>query len=495
MSAEAEKSSVYRHMIRGSAWAIAMRWGIRVIGFVSVIILARLLTPDDFGIVAMGALTIGFINGFTELGVQMLLIREKDVDRDHCDTAWTIKILQGLFIGLLLVLLAPVAARYFQDQRVIAVIWLLALGGIFDGAQNIGMVLARKELDFARDFRFHIYVRITSFVITISLAFLLRSYWALILGQVISSFLSIPFSFLMHPYRPRFCLSKARQYLTFASSIIPMKIGKYLNGKVDAIVVGGVAGASQLGTYNVASELATIFTREILTPVGRGLMPNYAKLNDNPEQLSQAFEQVLRASGIVIMPLGFGIWSVAEHLVVVLLGQKWIEAIPLLELLALYSMTTGLMHMMSAQILLASGHERRSAMLMWLRLTILVPVVVAAGALWGVQAVAAGALLSALLAFPIVAFVLTQSIKITLTQIAGALWRPFVAAIAMAAVVRYGLQEAHVGAFFKLMSGLALGAATYSIIVLLLWLFRGKPAGLESAVVGYILSIRSRRSS
>ena len=101
-------------MIRGAAWAVGMRWGVRLIGLASTVILARLLMPADFGIVAMGALTIGFLSTFLELGITMLVIREHQPSREHYDTAWTISLLQGFFLTGLLLAFAPLAGRYLD---------------------------------------------------------------------------------------------------------------------------------------------------------------------------------------------------------------------------------------------------------------------------------------------------------------------------------------------------------------------------------------------
>lgn len=480
-----EKKSIYKHMLRGSAWAVGMRWGIRAIGLISVVILARLLSPDDFGIVATGALTIGFISGFAELGAQTLLIRDRNITDEHCNTAWTIKILQGLAIALVMILIAPVAGRYFNDDRVIGIIGVLALSAVFEGVQNIGMVLARKELDFSRDFRFHIYLRIASFFITIFLAWYLRSYWALVWGQVIASFVGVPLSYAMHPYRPRLCLVEASRYLRFASAMIPLRVGRFLNGKADALVVGGIATTAQLGLYNVASDVSAMLTKEILTPIGRGLMPNYSKLNHDPDKLAEAYCQVLGACGVIVFPFGFGLWAVAKDFVGVLLGPQWGAAVPVVEMLSLYFTLAGLMHMMSSQILVASGHERRSAILMWIRLAILVPCVAIAAETGGFGAVAPAATVAAVAAFPVIVFALTKSIPVTVMQVFMALWRPTFAAGLMALGVRFLVSGLEFSPFLNLLIAVASGAAIYFGVLLMLWTLAGQPKGLEKVVADF----------
>ncbi|MFQ5635443.1 MAG: lipopolysaccharide biosynthesis protein [Gammaproteobacteria bacterium] len=482
-------------MLRGSAWAVAMRWGIRLIGLASVVILARLLSPEDFGVAAMGALTIGFISTFSELGVQMLLIREQNAGRDDCDTAWTLKILQGIFIAVLLVSIAPLAARYFGDPRVVEVLYVLSVGAVFEGARNIGMVLARKELDFAKDFRFNVYVRLISFGVTVSLAFGLRSYWALVVGQVLSALISIPLSFRMHAYRPRFSLVGARKYLRFSASIVPFQFGRYLAKKVDALVVGGYSGTQQLGVYNVASDLSAMLTQEILAPLGRGLMPNYAKLNHDPEQLAVAFGHVLRTSVAVVLPLGLGLSVVAADFVGLVLGDQWGAVVPLLRLLAVYSMLVALIHIMSSQILIVAGYERTSAVLTWVRLAIMIPIVIAGARGWGVEGAAAGALASAAIAFPLAVIVLVKSIPLSPRTVVSAYWRPCAAALIMAVIANRLAAGIDYSPFVRLLISASVGATAYVAALFGLWVISGRPRGIEQVVVDYVSAKRAGAAS
>jgi len=125
--AESSDAAVYRRIFSSSVWVFLMRWGIRSIGLVNTIILARLLTPEDFGIVAMSALLVGFLSGFMEFGAESLLIREPEATREHCNTAWTIRICQGTAMALLLSAMATPAAAFFNEPRLAAVIHFTAL--------------------------------------------------------------------------------------------------------------------------------------------------------------------------------------------------------------------------------------------------------------------------------------------------------------------------------------------------------------------------------
>src|ERR1043165_9830156 len=120
-------AGIHRNLLYGSALMIAMRWTTRLLGLISTLILVRLLTPDDFGVVAMAMVIVGLLEVFTHTSVDLALIRDRDPSRAHYDTAWTLEILQALALAAVLVVVAPWSARFFADERVTLVIYALAL--------------------------------------------------------------------------------------------------------------------------------------------------------------------------------------------------------------------------------------------------------------------------------------------------------------------------------------------------------------------------------
>ena len=170
--------SMYGHMLRGSIWMLAMRWGIRGIGLISTVILARLLTPEDFGIVAMAMIVVGFIELFGAMGVDLALIRNPTATRAHYDSAWTLEIFQGAALAMAVILVAPFASAYFDEPRLSPVMQVLALRALVGGFENVGVVAFRKDFDFAKDFQFGVYKKLLSFALTVIFAFVLRNYWA-----------------------------------------------------------------------------------------------------------------------------------------------------------------------------------------------------------------------------------------------------------------------------------------------------------------------------
>ena len=250
-------------MIKGSMWMIAMRWAIRSIGLVSTAILARLLTPADFGLIAMAMLFIGLLEVFSSFGVDLALIRDHKANREHYDTAWTFKLIQGVALAVIMVFAAPYLALYFHETKVVNVIRVLAVATLVSGFQNIGIVAFRKELDFASEFKYMVYVKLISFIVTIIFAFYFKNYWALVLGVLASKFANVILSFVMHPFRPKVSLKKAGVLWHFSKWMVVLDFGVFITGKIDEILIGGMKSTVDLGFYNVGSDLTSMTSNEI----------------------------------------------------------------------------------------------------------------------------------------------------------------------------------------------------------------------------------------
>src|SRR5687767_3729415 len=202
-----------RGVYRSAATAVAISWSLRLIGLVSVVALARLLSPADFGIVALAMSVIALVDIFSALGLRQALLRIAEPDRAHYDTAWTIQLLVLTFLAVVLIAEGPLAARFYGEPALGTVIAVLACCFVIDGLANIGVVDFDRHLDFGRDLRMRVSVRLTAFAVTISAALLLRNYWALVIGMVSLSVLNAAASYLFHPFRPRLSLAKRAELL------------------------------------------------------------------------------------------------------------------------------------------------------------------------------------------------------------------------------------------------------------------------------------------
>jgi len=478
--------SAGREVVRGVTWAVVMRWSMRGIGLVSTVILARLLSPEDFGVAAMGLLVIGLLYTFSEFGTSMHLIRVKELDRAHCDTAWTITLLQHVIIAGLIVALAPLAADYFNEPRVVGVMQVLAVGNIIGGFSSVGVPLIRREMKFDLDFRFSVYKRLIRFAATVTLAFILRDYWALVYGQVIATVFAVLLSYTIHPYRPGFSLERVGEYVRFAGSILPMRAANQLREMAPKMVVGSLGSAMTMGGFTVSYGLATLFTQEIVQPMGRGLFPNYAKLASDRERLSAVYRKVLGTVTLLALPIGAGVSATAQDLVAVLLGDQWDIAVPLVQYLAIGGALFAVSHTMFNQILVATGRERSAAVLAWVRLGVAVPILLTGLAWNGVVGVAQATIVAPLVYLPLTYLETRRAVNLPLRSLFGLLWRPVLGAALMYLAIKTLHPAGMDWTVLRLLSDIAVGAGTYGVLVLGLWLLSGRPDGAESACLDLV---------
>lgn len=476
-------------MASGIAWAVLMRWAIRFIGLFSALILARLLSPDDFGVAAMGMLVMNFLFELSQFGMAMNLIRRKEIDREHCDTAWTMAVIQGISTSVLLVICAYPVSLYFSEPRVIPVMYFLAVASLLEGLESIGPILLRRELRFSADFRFNVWKKVVSFVATITAALILRNYWALVIGIVADKIAGVVISYLVHPYRPRFSLTHYKEYLNFGASIIPLRAANTMLGMIGQFMVGGTSNASTLGSYRLAGEISRMFTSEIVIPMGRGLLPNYARLADRPDELSAMYRKVLAGIAFFCIPIGVGVSAVAPDLTLVLLGPQWASAASLMQYLAIGAAVFAITQAMVNQILVATGREKSAAVLAWVRLLITAPVLWVGLQYGGIIGLAQATIVAPLIYLPLIYMETRRAVALPVFALVEILWRPLIASVVMYAAVLALPTGMLDYALVRLIADALFGVIVFTAVVFLLWRFSGSPDGAEQITLSAIRQV------
>lgn len=481
-----QPDKTYAHMVRGSIWMIAMRWSMRGIGLVSTVILARLLVPADFGIVAMAMIVVGLFEIISWTGVDLALIRNKEADRAHYDAAWTIQIIQGALITALILLVSPFAGDYFNEPRVVPALQILAFRSLIQSFQNIGVVAFRKDLDFAKDFRFNTIKRLLNLVVIVALAITLRSYWALIIGLVTAPALEVMLSYRMHPFRPRWSTAKVREIWSFSQWLLLAQIGYFLNRKSDQFVIGGITGTTSMGGYYIAAEVAAMPSGEIVMPLRRAIFPTLAKIMHDPEQFGAAIIRVVGVAGMLCLSAGFGLAAVADDFVALLLGDQWLGTGPLVLWLAIYGAVAATSQMAEV-VLMVTGKTGRTAFRSWLELAVLIPTLIVVANLWSIEMVAAARAAIAVAFVPLIFFMVSRSAPVTMGQLAGALWRPLTSAVVMFFVVRLAHVDGLPFVALRLVMDIAVGAVTFVAMSLALWFLSGRPEGIERSAIDTVV--------
>ncbi len=475
-----------RELSRGSAWMIGMRWAIRGIGLVSTIILARLLAPEDFGVVAMAMVAVALLEVFTSSGTDLALLRAAEPTREHYDAAWTLEIIQSVVLAAVLLLAAPLIGGHFEDERVTDVIRILSLRALIGGFQNIGVVNFRRELQFGREFQFGVIKKLATFTATIVAAFLLHNFWALVIGQVLGRLIEVVVSFRMSDFRPRLSVARMGDIWGFSRWLIVSRFARLLNRQFDRWVVGSIGGAGAMGHYYVASDFGSSPSDEIVLPMSRAAFPVYSRLQGDPVALVGAFRGVLNSMTAISFVMGIGMAVVADDFVRVVLGDKWLAAVPLIPWLGLFGALYGVAHTLDI-FLLATGRERLAALMTVGSAVVTIPALWLGGEAGDIEGIAAAKAATALAFVIALAIGATRRPPLTLRVLWGSVWPAIVATAVMAATVK--TLQAYVpvpSPAVGLLRDVGAGAVAYFGATALLWFARGRPDGVERNVIRYL---------
>lgn len=472
-------------------WSFLSRYSNQLLGLVSTLILARLLSPEDFGIVALASIFIGLLLALTDTNIHLYLIRHKEDDNRLFSAVWTTNIIQSVIVSLLMLIGAIPVSIFFETPELEEIIYCLIAVRMLDGFKNVGIFIAQKKLDFFLDFKITFYSKLASVLATITLAYIFQSYWALIFGQIFASASAVFFSYLLHPFRPKFSLYKWREIYNFSKETIPASIAGCINGQIHLITAAKLGTSNFVGNYHVALSLASMTTTELIAPVIRGLAPNFSVLK-NAGNGSMFFQITLTLAAYFLFPVGIGISLVSEELVLTLLGDKWTFAGPMLKWLGPFLMILGINRFLSQQFLIILEKERLANQLMWMR-TVLMAIAISCTVYLGdYHDIPKGLFFYSLITLPIILLIVSKSLEMSPTSIVIS-WLPALFSTGIMFIFLTIIDLDHLHYWQKLIAKIAIGGLVYLSCIFALYIIRNKPE--DSIETLLIKAIRSRKNN
>lgn len=459
---------------------------------VSSAFLARLLLPEDFGLMAIALILVGLTGVIFELGVETALIQNHKADERHYNTAWTIRIIQCVLISFIVVILAPFAEEFYEDARVAIVMNVAALGILIRGFENIGIIKFRKDLEFDKDFSFNVVSKLCSVIITIGLAYYYKSYLALVLGTLSLNVIQVLLSYKFSDYKPRFSLIVFKEIWSFSQWILVDNIGKYIANEGDKVILSKLGGPVVLGYYQWSKELSFLATNEITFPLSRALTPGFAKLKDEPERLNLAFLKSLAIVAIVVLPMALGLGTVSEHLIPLYLGDdKWDPVIPMLEVMV-YSPAITCLFGMAGNLLIIVGEVKWISIFSWIRAIVVLLSFYPLYKFYGILGIIYGSVFVSFVMFVLHYVIVISKVDISALDIFLSIWRPIVSSILMVFSI-YALNDSfEMSDINFLMFKIIFGAFVYVGSILLLWRLFPSSISIETYIISIILKKISR---
>jgi lipopolysaccharide exporter len=307
----------------------------KAIGLISTLILARVLLPEDFGIVAIAVLTIGFFAILSETGSAHYLLRAQSIDKSEVNTSWTINLILRLVLCVIIFGASYLAAAYFEDSRLTALIQVLALVFVFDALKNPAIIYLKRSQEYGKIVKVNIIGKFLAVCVAVSIALYFESYWALVAGQATSVFTGLIGNYLIYPFTPKFELSNAKRQWRFSGWMIPQSILGYFRTQLDTILVSSVFGKGELGSYHTMKYVAFIPTSNLIMPMTNTFLVEMRKAAFDANNFNNVFNASLLIPLLFAAPIAAFLFYFHESVVLVLLGNNWIQYSQLLGIFGL----------------------------------------------------------------------------------------------------------------------------------------------------------------
>ena len=327
-----------KEAIKGISWVGAFRLSTRFITLLRTAILARILSPAQFGVFGIASLLLGLVEMLTETGINVFLVQEADDAHKYLNTAWMVSIMRGILISAVIILSAGLVSNFFNSPDSYNLLLLMSLVPFIRGFINPAVVKFQKDLQFNKEFWFRFTVFAIDSFTTIILAFLTRSTASLIWGFIAGAIAEVVLSFVVMRPTPKviFELEKAKRIFSRGKWMTAAGIFNYLFYNGDNIVVGRLLGLPSLGIYQMGYRISTIPISEVADVVSRVTFPVYVKIAGDSSRLRRAFTKTIIVISLICIPFGLILFVFPEQIVKLLLGDQWLDVIPLLRILAIF---------------------------------------------------------------------------------------------------------------------------------------------------------------
>ncbi|MGN7613562.1 lipopolysaccharide biosynthesis protein [Magnetococcales bacterium HHB-1] len=412
-------------------WSAAGRLSAQLLSWAATILIIRILTPEDYGLMAMAAVTVEILFMFSEGGLGMALVQRKTLTDALIRQIFALLILFNTLLFLALFFAAPLIALFFNEPRLVAMIRILDLQFIFLLFTIIPSSLLQRQMDFKRKSIIDFIATTLSSILSLTLAFTGFGVWALVVGAMVRPFcLMIGMNWIVRRwFKPDFSPSGLKQVFSFGFLVTADRFLWTLYAQNDSLVIGKTLGKESLGVYAVAMHLAALPMKKGASILNEVAVSAFAKVQNEPDLIREHLLKATRLVGLLSFPLFFGLSATALEITLGVLGEKWHQAVLPLQLLTL-AMPLRMLTKINAPALFGIGHPEVNVGNM-ARAVLVMPVAFFAGSFIGL----AGVSLAWITAYPLLFFwIIRRSLPflhVPIKRYFQALYPPLLSAIIM----------------------------------------------------------------
>jgi O-antigen/teichoic acid export membrane protein len=420
-----------RTTARAVAWNYLSWFLSKVLVLATTAVLARLLTPDEFGVVGFATVAIAYLAVLRDLGLGGALIQRRTDVEDAADTVFSINLGLGAVLTAATALLAPWVAGYFDEPRITTLLRVLGLTFLIQSLGTTHLVRLQRDLAFRRKLLPDVGQAAVRMVVSIAAAAAGWGIWALVAGQIAGVTASTMLAWVALPWRPRLRLSRrlVAPLARFGAPLLGVDVIHTVVGNLDYLIVGKVLGASALGLYTLAYRLPELLLLGVVTVLSRVFFPALASIQDDPARLRTGFLASIRYVQMVVVPVGLGLLVAADPIVRVILGSEWLEVVPVVRVLAVFALLSSSM-VADGDVYKAMGKPQVLARIAVFKLALLVPALLV-GVHHGLVGVALAHLVTTAIVKSLRGFVVARMLEIRPAE----LGRQFLPTLAAGAVM------------------------------------------------------------
>ncbi len=452
---------------KGLKWSLLSQVFTQITTLVVGIILARLLSPEEFGLIGMVTVITGFATVINDFGFGSALIQKKDITENDLSSVFWLNLILSTSVALLVCAAAVPISRFYGIPLLENITYALSLPFLFTGLGLVQKSQLVKRLDFKRQFRINLTATLLSSFIAIYLAYTDWGVWSLVWKQVINSFVLMLMYWLIGKWKPNTVFHKEtiREIMNFSLPLFGTNALNYWTRNLDNLLIGKFIGSEALGYYGRAYTFMLLPVRQVSGIISKVLFPSFSMIQDDVQSIKNIYLKVSRNIALLTFPLMFGLSAVAEPFVLSLLGNKWQGVIPVLQILAVVGATQSITSL-NGNIFMARGQTKLLFKIGLIFKSIVILSIVI-GLQYGIIGVAIGySLASVVLMFPLF-IIMGKLIDLRLSQILFNLSPYFIAAFVMAGSIYsldFYIKSAVPGNLFRLIIEGILGIILYSFI-------------------------------
>ena len=407
-------------IVKAGFWLVLLRIFSRSSGFISSLILTRYLSPGDYGLVVIGLLVISFLNVFTNSGLNKSLIQKTTIEDGHINTGWTIEIMRGLIISLIIFILAPFVSQFFNEPQAAPFIRVLGISPAIVGLSSFKFFYLEKNLKFKKIFYMESISVVLSITVSVTAAIILKNAWALVLGQLTSVITRMVFSYVYFPVLPTLSFSRTHfnEMFEFGRWVFVGGLFSFIIMQGDKLFAGKLIGTSSLGLYMMAYNISNMFLNELKNSAGRVLFPTIAMIKSNPKLLINVVYKNNTMLLSIIIPIEIGIIIVAHDFSNFIIGSMWSGLSPILIILAIAGLIRGII-VSNMGVFWGIGRPKISTIQEGARALMLFSTVYFFTNLFGLNGIGYTIILSNIVSLIIMLYFLKYELKISLKSLAN----------------------------------------------------------------------------